>query len=386
MEESMTDSMETRCIHGSGNMTKHHPFGAVSVPIYYTATFAHPGVGESSGYDYSRQSNPTRTELENLVFSLEGAENTFACSSGMAAIGLVLELFGRGDEILCTEDLYGGSVRIFDTVGKKNGLKFRYIDTSDSRTLEKEIRPETKAVYIETPSNPTMLVTDIRKAAAIASEHGMLVIVDNTFLSPYFQNPLLLGADLVIHSGTKFLAGHNDTIAGFVCTSDRRLAEKISFLYKTIGCCLSPFDSFMVIRGIKTLAVRMEKQQANAVKTAEWLKKQSFAAKVDYVGLPNHPGYEINRKQSRGSGSMISFETKDSAMAVKILENIGLFSYAESLGGVESLITYPILQTHADVDPAVRERLGITDRFLRLSVGIENADDLIEDLRQAAEG
>ena len=378
--------IETRCIHNENPGTKDDAYGAVTVPIFQTATFSHPGIGRSTGYDYTRESNPTRSELEEIVSSLEGAVDTVACSSGMAAIGLCLELFHAGDHLICSEDLYGGSIRIFQTIGEQKGLQFSYIDTSDQKLVRKEIWKNTKALYIETPSNPTMQVTDLAAMKGLAEEHGLDLIVDNTFLSPYFQNPLKFGADLVIHSGTKFLGGHNDTLAGFLCTSRQDLAEKIRYLYKTMGSCLSPFDSFLITRGIKTLSVRLERQQSNAVAIAAWLKQQKKIEQVYYVGLPEHPGYEVNRRQSRGGGSMISFRTDTEQTARGLLERLRLITYAESLGGVESLITYPMLQTHGDVPVEKREKLGITENFLRLSTGIENVDDLIADLDQALNG
>lgn len=380
----MKYNIETRCIHGEG-VEKTHPFGAVSVPIYQTATFAHPGIGETTGHNYTRESNPTRDELENIISSLEGAIDTVACSSGMAAIRLCMEMFDLGDHIICTDDLYGGSVRLFDSVGKTHGLEFSYVDTSDISQVKDAIKENTAALYIETPSNPTMKVTDLIQIVKLAKQYKLYVIVDNTFLSPYFQNPLKLGADVVIHSGTKFLGGHNDTLAGFFSTNNKYVADKLRFLYKTTGSNLSPFDSFLIIRGIKTLSVRMEKQQANALAIAEWLKEQDKITEVYYVGLPEHPGYEINRKQATGAGSMISFKTDTEATARKVLEKLKLIQFAESLGGVESLITYPMLQTHGDVPVEKREKLGITENFLRLSVGIENVEDLIGDLKQALE-
>lgn len=381
-ETDMAYEIETRCIHGETAGEKNS-FGAVSIPIYQTATFSHPGIGESTGYDYTRESNPTRAELEKLVSSLEGAVDTVACATGMAAIGLCLELFSAGSHIVCSEDLYGGSVRMFQTTAEQRGLTFSYVDTSDAELVEQSIRENTKALYIETPSNPTMKVTDLAEMKRLAEQYHLTLIVDNTFLSPYFQNPLKLGADLVIHSGTKFLGGHNDTLSGFLCTNRQDLAEKIRYLFKTVGCCLSPFDSFLMIRGIKTLSIRMERQQSNALQIAAWLKDQEKIREVYYVGLPEHPGYEVNLRQSRGAGSMISFKTDTEQTARTMLERVKLISYAESLGGVESLITYPMLQTHGDVPRDVREKLGITEDFLRLSVGIENVEDLIQDLSQA---
>lgn len=375
--------METQCIHGKGGMIKAHSMGAVSIPIYQTATFAHLGIGNSTGYDYSRESNPTREELEKIVTSLEGGVDTVACSSGMAAITMCLELFSPGDHILCSDDLYGGSVRAFETIGVKRGLTFSYVDSSHWEWVEEKITKNTKALYIETPSNPTMKITDLSKMRELGERYGLLLIVDNTFLTPYFQNPFAFGADLVIHSGTKFLGGHNDTLAGFLCTSREELASKIRYLYKTVGSCLSPFDSFLLLRGIKTLALRMEKQQENALAVAKWLKNHEKVKQVYYIGLPEHPGHDINLKQSRGFGSMISFSVNTEGTARKALEGIKLISYAESLGGVESLMTYPLLQTHGDVPKKTREKLGITETFLRLSVGIENVEDLISDLEKA---
>ena len=377
---------DTICVHGNNQYGKQHPYGAVTAPIYQTATFSHPRVGESTGFDYSRESNPTRAELEETVSALEYACYTAVCSSGMAALTLCLELFSTGSHILCTRDLYGGSVRLFTSLGEKRGIHFTYVDTSDIAAVRKNITPATKALYIETPSNPTMSVTDIRAMKKLADEFSLLLIVDNTFLSPYFQNPLCLGADLVIHSGTKFLNGHNDVLAGFLCTNREDLAAQIRYLYKTVGSCLSAFDSYLLLRGIKTLSVRMEKQQANALTIASWLKTQSWIKNVLYVGLKSHPGYDINISQSRGYGSMISFHVDKEATAIKILQNVKLITYAESLGGTESLITYPLLQTHADVPEDIRNQLGINNCILRLSVGLEDSQDLIDDLSQAFEG
>lgn len=379
----MEYKIDTKCIHGQYGVVESHSYGAVSLPIYQTATFAHPGIGESTGYDYSRQSNPTRMELEDTMSALEGAVDTVACSSGMAAIGLCMELFQPGSHVICSEDLYGGSVRMFRAIGEQRGMEFSYVDTSDADRVEQAVRENTRALYIETPSNPTMKVTDFSQMKEIADRHGLLVVADNTFLTPYFQNPLALGADIVVHSGTKFLGGHNDTLAGFLCTSSKELAEKVRFLYKTVGSSLSPFDSFLTVRGIKTLAVRLEKQQENAIFLAKWLKSQKKVREVYYVGLPDHPGYEVNKRQARGFGSMISFRTDSEQTARQVLERVKLISYAESLGGVESLITYPILQTHGDLPVEVRQHLGITEDFLRMSVGIENAQDLAADLEQA---
>ena len=382
----MDYKFETRCIHRDNEHEEGHPYGSVCTPIYQTATFYHPGIGQTTGFNYTRESNPTRTELEDIVTSLEEAKDTVACANGMAAIVLCIELFESGDHIVCSEDLYGGSVRMFQTTGEKRGLTFTYVNTADAAATEAAIKSNTKALYIETPSNPTMQITDLAKMKSLADKYNLLLIVDNTFLSPYFQKPIRFGADLVIHSGTKFLGGHNDTLAGFLSTSRDDLAEKIRYLYKTVGSCLAPFDSYLLIRGIKTLPIRMERQQENALTIAKWLQTQKKIKQVYYIGLEDHPGYEINKKQTTGFGSMISIRTDSEATARRVLERIRLITYAESLGGVESLMTYPMLQTHGDVPVETRERLGITEDFLRFSVGIENVDDLIADLDQALNG
>jgi cystathionine beta-lyase/cystathionine gamma-synthase len=295
----------------------------------------------------------------------------------------MMELFGIGDHIIASDDLYGGSIRLFHTISVKNGISFDYVNMSDLSKIKQLVRPETKAIFVETPSNPMMQVADLSEIAKLAKENNLLLIVDNTFLTPYFQNPLNLGADIVIHSGTKYLSGHNDTLAGFLVVKDTKLSEKLRFIYKTTGACLAPFDSWLIIRGIKTLAIRMEKQQENAACLANWISLQPKVKKVYYTGLTTHPDYEISKKQARGFGAMISFEVDSEKTAVKLLERVKLALYAESLGGVETLITYPMLQTHADIPQNEREAKGINDRLLRLSVGIENIEDIIEDLSQA---
>jgi cystathionine gamma-synthase len=371
----------TLCIHGATNNT--HTTGAVSVPIYQSATFAHPGVGESNGYDYSRLQNPTREYLEKLVANLEKGLDALAFSTGMAAVTALMELFSIGDHIIASDDVYGGTSRLFEHISSKNGLKFDFINTSDINQIRTHITQETKAIYIETPTNPMMQITDIAAVTKLAKEHGLLVIVDNTFLSPYYQQPLVLGADIVIHSGTKYLSGHNDTLAGFLVTSDKTLSERLRFIYKTTGACLSPFDSWLLIRGIKTLAVRMDRQQENAIRIANWLTTHPKVKKVYYIGLADHPGYKVMKKQATGFGSMISFEVDSKDTAIQLLERIHLILFAESLGGVETLITYPMLQTHADVPLEERNKRGINDCLLRLSVGLEHVDELIDDLSQA---
>ncbi|NLM12690.1 MAG: PLP-dependent transferase [Epulopiscium sp.] len=374
-------NITTLCIHGAEDNT--HCTGSITVPIYQAATFVHPGVGESTGYDYSRLQNPTREQLEKIVAKLEKGADALAFSTGMAAIGALMELFKIEDHIIVSDDLYGGTHRLFHYISMKNGLSFSFVDTSDVSEVIKQVKKETKAIYIETPTNPMMQVTDIAAISKIAKENNLLLIVDNTFLTPYFQNPIDLGADIVIHSGTKYLSGHNDTLSGFIVTKTEELSEKLRFIHKTTGACLSPFDSWLMIRGIKTLAVRMEKQQENAMYLVNWLTHHPKIQSVYYVGLPSHPGYEISKKQARGFGSMISFKVDSEDTAIQLLNRVKLVLYAESLGGVETLITYPMLQTHADVPKEKREAKGIDERLLRLSVGLENIHDIIVDLQQA---
>ena len=345
----------------------------------------HPGVGQSTGYDYSRLQNPTREHVEKIVANLENGIDALAFSSGMAAIMAVMELFEPQDHIICSDDLYGGSQRLFDNISKKNQLAIDYIDSSNSSAVKNLINNKTKAIYIETPTNPLMKVSDIKAIAEIAQENKLLLIVDNTFLTPYFQKPLDLGADIVVHSGTKYLAGHNDTLAGFLVVKENIVAEKLRFIYKTIGACLAPFDSWLVIRGLKTLALRLAAQESNAVKIANYLKTLDSVKKVYYIGLPEHPSYDITLQQSSGFGAMISFAVNKPAVAIRLLEKIKVVQYAESLGGVESLLTYPMIQTHADVPPEIRQAKGIDEHLLRLSVGIEDVEDLIADLEQAFE-
>ena len=377
----MARGIETKCLHLEEEEWGCNHYGAISYPIYQTATYAHLGLGKSTGYDYSRLQNPTREHLEKIVASLENGIDALAFSSGMAAITLMMELFHPGDHLIVDADLYGGSIRLFNNVSQKNGITFSSIDCH-KEDVESYINENTKAVYIETPTNPMMNVTDIEALAQITKKHKLLLIVDNTFLSPYFQNPLDLGADIVVHSGTKYLSGHNDTLAGFLITKREDISEKFRFLIKTTGSGLAPFDSWLILRGIKTLAIRMEKSQQNAITIAEWLKRQKAVTKVIYPGLPEHSGYDIMKKQSRGFGAMITFQLESKEFALAVLENVRLIQFAESLGGVETLITYPTTQTHADVPKELRERNGITESTLRLSVGIEDIEDLLDELNK----
>lgn len=362
--------------------------GAISQPIYLSATFRHPAFQQSTGYDYGRVANPTRDELEHTVARLERGQRCWALSSGMAAINMVLHLFSPGDHLLLSEDLYGGTVRLANDVYSSYGLQFDYVDTADTAAVASKIRPNTRAIFIETPSNPMMRVSDIRALAALAHEHSSLLIVDNTFLSPHFQKPLTLGADIVVHSGTKYLCGHNDVIAGFLILNepDSDHGRRLELLIKSEGPNLSPMDSWLMLRSIKTLGLRVERQAANALIIANWLKGQPAVTDVFYVGLPEHPGYALQQRQATGNGSMISFKVLNAELAKSMLGRLQLICFAESLGGVESLLTYPIAQTHAEMPKELLARTGLDDRLLRLSVGIEDADDLIADLAQALNG
>lgn len=376
-------AIETKCIHGEEHRMKD-ALCSISYPIYQTASFSHLTPGHNvSGFDYSRESNPTRSYLEETISSLEGAKDTIAFASGMAAIATVFEYFKPGDHVICDEDLYGGVVRLTEIVSKKNGVDVELVDFRDITAIEKAMKDNTKAIYFETPSNPMMHVTDIRRVVKLAHEHHVKVIVDNTFMTPYLQNPLKLGADIVVHSGTKYIGGHNDTVSGFLCVADEELAQTYRLLSKTTGAILAPFECWLIQRGLKTLPIRMERHQENALKIAKWLKEQKVVKEVYYIGLLDHPQYELNRSQARGFSGMISFTVDSKEKAIHILENIKLITFAESLGGTETLLTYPAIQTHSDVPVKQKEKLGITDCLLRLSVGLENTDDLIADLEQA---
>ena len=375
-------SVDTKCQLNDARLKDI--WGAVSYPIYQTATFAHKGLGESTGFDYTRMQNPTRQQLEAVVALLENGKDAIAFASGMAAVAAVMELFSPGDHFIIDSDLYGGSVRLFNEISKKNGLTYTTADLSSEDVIPL-IKENTKAVYLETPTNPMMNVTDIEELAKKVHERGLILIVDNTFLSPYYQNPLDLGADIVLHSGTKFLGGHHDTIGGFAIVKDDEIDERLRFIYKTTGAGLSPFDSWLILRGIRTLSVRLNKAQENAFAIAEYLKKNKHVTKVIYPGLKEHPGYEIMKKQARGFGAMLTFEVDSAEFAKEILANVDLIYFAESLGGTETLITYPITQTHADVPADVLEKNGINNRILRLSVGIEGTEDLISEFERVFE-
>ena len=357
--------------------------GALSTPIYQTASFRHPALGESTGYDYTRSGNPTRQALEEGLARLEGGAGACAFSSGLAAITTLLMLYKHGDHLIVVEDCYGGTYRLFEQVLSRFGLTASYVDATTLDAIGQALRPETKAVFIETPTNPLLRIVDLRALASFCRSNSLQLIVDNTFLTPYFQRPLELGADLVVHSGTKYLAGHNDLLCGVVVAKESELAEKVRFLQNATGAILSPSDSWLLIRSLKTLALRMEKHNANALAISRWLLEHPKVSRVFYPGLPLHNGHTIHESQASGYGGMVSFEVNDPALVPQVLAKVHLIQFAESLGGVETLITFPAVQTHADIPAADRDRLGISDRLLRLSVGIEDADDLIADLDQA---
>ncbi|MDR2478829.1 MAG: PLP-dependent aspartate aminotransferase family protein [Treponema sp.] len=376
--------MESLVVHGA---TPFDPVtGAISTPIYQSATFRHPGLGESTGFDYGRVVNPTRTELEKTLALLEGGKYGLAFASGMGAISAIIKLFKPGDHLIVSEDLYGGTFRLFNDYYRPYGYSFSWVDTSDIALIEKNLRPETRALFIETPSNPMMKVTDIRQSADLIHRRGGRLIVDNTFLSPWFQNPLLLGADLVTHSGTKYLAGHNDTLSGFIVHGDDAIEEALRNIQKSEGAALAPFDAWLVLRGIKTLGLRMEKHEKNAAVVARWLRGHEKVEKVFYTGFPDHPQYALSRGQARGSGGMISFYLKNQADVPALLRGLTLVLFAESLGGVESLMTFPLAQTHQAIPEAMRLSAGVNDRLMRLSVGVESADDIIADIDSALRG
>lgn len=335
----MAYAKETTCVQGSGEAKD--VYGSISYPIYLSATYAHPALGETTGYAYGRAGNPTRDELQRTVAALENGKYALAYASGMAAITAVFDLFSPGSHLIATDDIYGGSLRLWSTVGKKNGLETESVDTTDLAALKAAIRPNTKAIFIETPSNPMMKVSDIAAISELAKANNCLLIVDNTFLSPYFQQPLDLGADIVVHSGTKYLGGHNDVIAGFTVTKDEALYQRLNYLYKTTGACLPPMDSWLVLRGIKTLAIRMEQHQKNALILANWLKEQPRVKEVYYIGLPDRPDKELIDRQCSGYGGMISFRVDSQETVERLLREVKLIRFAESLGGVETLLTLP---------------------------------------------
>jgi len=372
---------ESKVVHGAYGTDP--VTGAISFPIYQTATFKHHSVEDKSGYNYARCINPTREELERTMCILEEGNRAFAVNSGMAAVSLVMSLLKPNDHIIFSDDVYGGTFRCVNEVLRPNGVEFDSIDLSDIELLKNTIKPNTKMILIETPTNPMMKVADIEKVAKIGHDIGALVVVDNTFLTPYFQKPLTLGADIVLHSGTKYLGGHNDVLSGVVVVKNEEIGQKLEIQMYINGAALGPLDSWIMLRGIKTLALRMNKHSENAMKIATWLRNHPKVEKVYYVGFEDHKDYEVTKKQTTGFGGMISFQVNSKETVNKILGNIQLITFAESLGGVESLITHPVSRTHTEIEEEKRQALGITDTLLRLSVGIEDADDLIADLEQA---
>jgi cystathionine gamma-lyase/homocysteine desulfhydrase len=357
--------------------------GAVTVPIYQVSTYRQDGVGKHKGYEYSRTGNPTRAALEQLIAELEGGGRGFAFSSGMAALSTVLMLFDAGDHLVVGDDVYGGTFRVLTKVFDRFGIRSTFVDSSEPGHVAASIEAGTRAVLVETPSNPLLKVTDLAAVAEICRQKGALLIVDNTFMTPYFQRPLELGADIVVHSATKYLGGHSDVVAGLAVVKDSALGERLHFLQNAVGGVLPPNDSWLLIRGIKTLAVRMKEHEANARTIVEWLMKHPKVRKVYYPGLADHPGHAVAARQATGFGGMISFEVGDGALADQALERAKVFMLAESLGAVESLISLPAKMTHASIPAARRQELGISDGLIRVSVGIEDVQDLIDDLGQA---
>lgn len=373
----------TKLIHGGVEGDVHT--GAVNVPIYQTATYRQEIPGVHKGYEYSRTANPTREAVENLIAELESGTHGFAFASGLAAITAVLSLFERGDKLILSDNVYGGTFRLLNQVFQNFGITFELVDTSDIEKIRKAVDENVKAVYIETPTNPLLGITDIQAVAELAKEHNLLTIVDNTFYTPYLQRPLELGADIVLHSATKYLGGHSDLIAGLVVVKEEKLAERIAFLQNATGGILAPFEAFLLLRGIKTLGVRLDRHVENAEKVAEYLTGHSEVKKVYYPGLKSHPGYEINQRQAKNGGAMISFELNEGHDTNAFFQALNVITLAESLGGVESLACHPASMTHAAIPKKIRDEVGITEGLIRLSIGIEDVDDLIKDLEQAIE-
>jgi cysteine-S-conjugate beta-lyase len=381
LKEEMNMHFNTKLIHGG--ISEDQETGAVSVPIYQTSTYRQNGVGQPKQYEYSRSGNPTRFALEELIKELEGGYQGFAFASGLAATHTIFSMFRSGDHIILGDDVYGGTFRLLHQVFEKSGLRYTLVETNKPETIAAAIEPETKAVFLETPTNPLLKITDIARVAEIAKEHGLLTIVDNTFATPYFQKPLQLGADIVIHSATKYLGGHSDVVAGLAIVKDEAIAKQVGFMQNAIGGVLGPHDSWLIQRSIKTLALRMEAHQSNALQVAQFLVEHPAVAHVYYPGLADHKDHDIARKQMTGFSGMISFELKKEAQVASFVEALRVFTLAESLGGVESLIEVPAIMTHASIPKALREQAGIKDGLIRLSVGIEYVDDLLADLDTA---
>ncbi|MFJ5758106.1 bifunctional cystathionine gamma-lyase/homocysteine desulfhydrase [Neobacillus sp. NPDC093182] len=374
---------KTKLIHGG--ISTDPATGAVSFPIYQVSTYKQEGVGGHKGYEYSRTGNPTRFALEELIKDLEGGQAGFAFGSGMAAMTAVMMLFNSGDHVILTDDVYGGSFRVMTKVLNRLGIDSTFVDTSNLDAIVSAIKPNTKAIHLETPTNPLLKITDIEQVAKLAKEHGLLTIVDNTFSTPYWQNPIELGADIVLHSATKYLGGHSDVVAGLAVVNSKKLAEDLHFVQNSTGGVLGPQDSWLLIRGIKTLGIRMEETEKNTAAIVDFLQGHSKVKKVFYPGLETHPNYAIAKKQVRGFGGMVSFDVGSAENADKLLSKIHYFTLAESLGAVESLISVPARMTHASIPAERRAELGISDGLVRISVGLEDVEDLIDDLKQALE-
>ncbi|SEN03481.1 aminotransferase class I/II-fold pyridoxal phosphate-dependent enzyme [Lihuaxuella thermophila] len=374
---------ETRLLHNGNEIDDYT--GASSIPIYQASTYHHFHIDQPGEYDYARSGNPTRHALENMIAKLEGGCRGFAFASGMAAISTVFLLFSRGDHLIVSQDVYGGTYRVLTRVFSRMGIEVSFVDTTDLEQVSNAIRSNTKAIYVETPSNPLLKVTDLRGIVAIARSNRLLTIVDNTFLTPYFQQPLDLGADIVVHSATKFISGHSDVVAGLVVAKEEEIAEQIGQLQNSFGAILGVQDSWLVMRGLKTLQARMEASTKSAEKLALWLEQHPSVKKVYYTGLPSHDGHHLQDRQASGHGAVLSFDVGSEEKAKQILNKVRLPIVAVSLGAVESILSYPAKMSHASMPPEVRQKHGITDGLLRLSVGLENADDLIDDLAQAIE-
>lgn len=372
---------ESLLIHGGIDGDEHT--GAVNVPIYQTSTYKQPQFGVNKGYEYSRTGNPTREALEKLVADLEEGYAGFAFASGMAATTAVLSLFKSGDKIAISNNIYGGTFRVLDKVFSNFGIEYSIVNTSDLDEVRNSIDEKVKAIYIESPTNPLMDVTDIEAVSKIAKEKGIYTIVDNTFMTPYLQKPITLGTDIVIHSATKYLGGHSDIVSGVVVVNSKELAERLHFVQNSTGGVLAPFDSFLLIRGIKTLAVRMDRHNLNAKFVAEFLRNREEIKKIYYPGFEDHPGYEIQSRQAKGYGGMLSFVLKEGYDYKKFLESLEMITFGESLGGVESLVCHPASMTHGSIPYELRQKIGIVDNLIRLSIGIENPEDLIKDLENA---
>lgn len=373
--------MKTKLIHGGVDGDPHT--GAVNVPIYQVSTYKQEAVGKHKGYEYSRTGNPTRHAVEEYIADVEGGVRGFAFASGMAALSTIVSMYNAGDHFVVGDDVYGGTYRVLTKVFNRFGVDVTFVDTSKAEAVREAIGPNTKAVILESPSNPLLKVTDIAAVAEVTKEKGILLIVDNTFMTPYWQNPLQLGADIVFHSATKYLGGHSDVVAGLVVVKDAELGEQLHFVQNSIGAVLGPQDSYYLLRGMKTLGVRMEEHEANARRIAQWLSERSDIVSVYYPGLANHPGHDVAAKQARGFGGMISFDVGSRERAEQVLSRTKIFTLAESLGAVESLISVPAQMTHASIPAERRAELGITDGLVRISVGIEDVEDLIEELEQA---